>query len=150
MNTDDLDSLDRGTLRLWRALNLIGWGLLGGVVGTVVVGIVVISVSARSTGSPVGPIELPIVFLLVLVLGPAAVGYVVGGHVYRWPGWVAGAAVLIPGVLTLVGVPVSSSAEVVYLIGVPGLAAAVAAVVARRVYRRRPRALQATPARSPL
>ena len=143
MNTDDLDALDRGTLRLWRALNLIGWGLIGAVVGAVVVGIAVIAVSARSSDAPVGPIEAPIVFLLVLVLGPAAVGHVVGGHVYRWPGWVAGAAVTIPGLLTLLGAPVSSSAEVAYLIGVPGLAAAVAVVVARRVYQRRPRALQA-------
>ena len=143
MNTVDLDALDRGTLRVWRALNLIGWGLLGGVLGAVVVGIVVISVSARSAGSPIGPLEIPIVLILALVLGPAAVGYVVGEHVYRWPGWVAGAAVMIPGFLTLVGAPVSSSGEVAYLIGAPALAAAVAAIVARRVYRRRPRALRA-------
>jgi hypothetical protein len=142
MNTNDLDALDRGTLRLWRALNLIGWGLLGAVVGTVVVGIAVVGVSARSVDAPVGSIEA-IVFILALVLGSVGVGYVVGDHVYRWPGWVAGAGVMIPGLLTLLGVPVSSAAEAAYLIGVPGVAAAVAAVVSRRVYRRRPQALQA-------
>lgn len=145
MKTDDLDALDRGTLRVWRALNLIGWGLLGTVIGVVAVGIAVVSVSARSSTAPVGTLEMPVMLLLGLVLGSVAVGYVVGEHVYRWPGWVSGAAVMIPTILTLLGAPVSSAAEVAYLIGLPGLATAVAVIVARRVYRRRPRALRASP-----
>jgi uncharacterized membrane protein YjjP (DUF1212 family) len=54
MRTNDLDRLDRATLRAWRWSNLVGWGLAGAGVTILVgfgVGAVASRIALRSPGS---------------------------------------------------------------------------------------------------
>ena len=140
---EDLSALDRTTIRVWRASNLLGWGLAGAVAG-----VATFVIAARLVGGLASQMWSPPALRLA-ALGTAVAfagvvdGTIVGGHVYRWPGRVAAASFLVPSLLVLLGVAVASPAEIALLLAIPAAGAAVAAVTARRSFRRRPRALRA-------
>ena len=152
MRTNDLDRLDRATLRAWRWSNLVGWGLAGvGVTALVGLGIGAVTnrIALRSSGSWPD-------FLLLggLVLAGVAGGIVVGSRVYRSPGLVAflgQQAIAVAGItwdFFNVGGGESTSMDdrvtnliVSWLFAL--LLALPATIAARTVWRRRPRALRA-------
>ncbi len=142
---DDLSVLDRSTLRAWRAMNLIGWGAAAtGADLAVMVAYAFAYRFAVNTTNPAPPwLGIPSV-VVVLVLAGAAAGAAVGGHVYRWPGIVAGLGTGWLGVgfvlfITPLGDPT------MFLIGLSfaSINVASAVLVARRRWRSRPRALRA-------
>ncbi len=88
MERRDLSELDRNTLRLWRATNLIGWGAAG--LGAFVVTYVLLQALVRVVGAaPTGGLQLLALPLaaVALLVPPLVAGIVIGDHVYRWPGW---------------------------------------------------------------
>ena len=143
-HVQDLDALDAATLRSWRLLNLVGWGVAGAAT-TLVVALVAGAVTQRlyeeghswSNG---------LAFLSVLVAG-AIGGALVGAKVYRSPGTVAflGQAALFVGSLvwrarvdgeTVGSIEVAMQALFWLLVVLP------AVLAARLVWRRRPASLR--------
>lgn len=143
MKTDDLNTLDRTTLWLWRASNLVGWGLAAAGLGFLVF------IIALRTLIPVRVPGDPFLALAVAVAaGGTVVGLVVGAHVYRSPRLVAAVAVMLPSLVVVFGVPVSTNGhiwwvELAIVIAGPLVTCGVAAIVAGMRFRRRPRALRA-------
>jgi hypothetical protein len=84
-STEDLDRLDKATLRAWRWSNLVGWSLAGMGV-TFLVAQVHNIVQPRLAFLP-SPWDPWVSIALILGSG-AAGGAIVGAHVYRSPGLV--------------------------------------------------------------
>jgi hypothetical protein len=84
-STEDLDRLDKATLRAWRWSNLVGWSLAGMAV-TFLVAQVHSIVQSRLSFLP-SPWDTWVSIALILGSGVAG-GAVVGAHVYRSPGLV--------------------------------------------------------------
>jgi hypothetical protein len=128
----DLDRLDRGTLRAWRVTNLVGWWFAGAVIyyvgGTVIDGLLLAKIGHVNIGW-----QVRVAFALVSLFAAATAGWVVGRHVYRAPGTVGAATVLLPGILFI---PLTS--VLVFMV----LPAALAIICARIAWRRRPSALR--------
>ena len=143
MKTDDLSSLDRTTLRVWRIANLVGWGALGAVAG-----IAAFLLSARTAigvmaGLFDGVLATWVVYIGCLAVGALVDGVIVGNHVNRAPGWVAAGGILAPAALMVLVTPVGGPVEAAIVLATPAVGALVAALVARARFRRRPRALRA-------
>jgi hypothetical protein len=142
---NDLDAIDRLTLRAWRASNLIGWWFVGTVLyhamAIVLAKTLVEKIALNGFGSSMPTNEI----VLVLILDFAAVtaGAIVGSRVYRSPFLVAGLAVLVPeAVVYLFAVTGGAIPELAILALYSVLPAALAGVAARYAWRRRPRALR--------
>lgn len=154
MTVDELDLVDRATLRAWRLSNVVGWGFAGAVVASltsIVVLRVLIALApfgrALGVGS-VGILGTILVIAAAAVLVALATGWTVGAHVYRWPGLVAAAAMTVPGSLWTFGGGVPRDlAQMAISMSLVILAAVLAGLVARTRFRRRPRALRAPEAR---
>jgi hypothetical protein len=142
----DLETLDRATLRMWRISNIVGWGLAGLAAGLAVL------VAAELAGFGLGMIAhtdigiAPGAIIGALILGPVTAGILVGGHVYRWPGFVAASAWLLTAVPFVLRASSQTNdvrgawvAAIVYA----GVQAVLAGIVARWRWNRRPRALRA-------
>lgn len=140
----DLEGIDRATLRVWRASNLIGWW----VVGTVVYHAIAI-VLARTFVQKMAMISfgrsVPSMIYIFVALDFAAItaGTIVGSRVYRSPFLVAAIAVVLPEVLIYVfAVAGGAFPELVILAVFSVTPAALAGIAARFVWHRRPRALR--------
>jgi hypothetical protein len=140
----DLEGIDRATLRVWRASNLIGWW----VVGTVVYHAIAI-VLARTFVQKMAMISfgrsVPSMIYIFVALDFAAItaGAIVGSRVYRSPFLVAAIAVVLPEVLIYVfAVAGGAFPELVILAVFSVTPAALAGIAARFVWHRRPRALR--------
>jgi hypothetical protein len=135
----DLSVLDRATLRAWRAGNLIGWGFVGGAIaiGILFVASRVVQHVALSIGS-----RALLASLAMSVAAGSVAGAVIGAHVYRWPGTTAAVAVAVPFVpYTFAASHLGPSELLLQLLFLlPVLLPP--AVVARIVWRGRPRALR--------
>ena len=144
----ELDPLDAATLRGWRALNLVGWGLAGAAVTFAVTSVV--SLVAQRIYEQGHSWSNAVVFPSTLV-GGAIGGALVGAKVYRLPGTVAflGQAALFVGWLMWEAVVVgdeiggayANAVRVVFWL----LWALPAVLVARVVWRRRPAPLRGLP-----
>jgi hypothetical protein len=142
MTNEDLSLLDRGTLRTWRAANLVGWGAAGAGADLLLLAALVV-VPARFASAIPSPLEFVLVFVGVAASGLGA-GWVVGSHVYRWPALVSGIATATLAVLVaLTFVPVGYLGGVAAVLAgaIPNVAAA--ALAAGYRWRRRPAALRA-------
>lgn len=144
MERRDLSELDRNTLRLWRATNLIGWGAAG--LGAFVVTYVLLQALVRVVGAaPTGGLQLLALPLaaVALLVPPLVAGIVIGDHVYRWPGWTTIAAAAIPSAtIAIVNGAHLALQEALILGAVPMIIALVTARVARVRFESRPRALR--------
>jgi hypothetical protein len=146
----ELDLLDRATLRIWRIANLLGWGVAGMLVAAVT-GIVggraaqgVLRLVDHSAFEEVALVAC----VTAIAAGVAtAVGSVVGAHVYRWPGWVAASAVVIPGLLVIAVTPIGQPGEIVLSLSLPVGAVVLAGWAGRHRFARRPRTLRAPTSR---
>jgi hypothetical protein len=143
----DLDRLDRGTLRAWRVANLVGWWFVGAAIynvgGVLVERVLLNKIETVNVGW-----QAHISSLLVSIFAAMTAGWVVGGRVYRAPGFVGAATVLLPDVpFILLSSALSPSvgalvgALVVLVFSAP--LAAVATIAARIAWQRRPSALRA-------
>jgi fucose 4-O-acetylase-like acetyltransferase len=141
LKIDDLSTLDRTTLWLWRSGNLVGWGLAGTVaalVGFVISVRILIAISPSQT----------VAFVTAFAVGGLSDGLVVGSRVYRSPRLVAGLSILVPAAVLTSALSISSDpriswSEIAIGLGVPLAVSAVAALVAGVRFARRPRALRA-------
>lgn len=146
----DLDALDRATVVVWRASNVVGWGVAG-LALYAFPGIVFREASDALQGRISAVVAAPLVMVFVigvLVLLPAFVGRLVGEHVVRFPALVAALAVTLPNVVVLTaseGRPDRSDAAV--MLAVAGIGALIASVTARDRWSKRPRALRSPGAR---
>lgn len=143
----DLDALDAATLRSWRLLNLVGWGVAGAAT-TIVVALVAGAVTQRLYEEG-HSWSNALAFLSVLVAGGIG-GALVGAKVYRSPGTVAflGQAALFAGSLvwqarvdgeTMGPIEVVMHSLFWLLVLLP------AVLAARLVWRRRPASLRGAP-----
>ncbi len=143
----DLDRLDRGTLRAWRVANLVGWWFVGAAIYNVG-GVLVHQLLLRKLANVSARWQVQVAFTLVALFAAATAGWVVGRHVYRAPGTVGAATVLLPGVLFIL-LSSALSPSVGALVGAlvvlvfSALLAAVATISARIAWQRRPSALRA-------
>ena len=140
----DLDALDAATLRSWRILNLVGWGIAGAGVTlavSMIAGLITDRLYEQGYSWSNGLV------LLSAVAAGAIGGALVGAKVYRSPGAVAlaGQAALFIGwtVWEIVVLGQDSSAFAVAMQAVFWLMIALPAVLlARIVWRRRPAAMR--------
>jgi hypothetical protein len=125
---------------VWRAGNLVGWGLAGTVAAFAtfaILGRVLIVVSPR-----------PGVAITAAVMAAGvADGLVVGSRVYRSPRLIAALSMLVPVAFLTLGMAVSANGNVAWLevaivVAAPIATCAVAAVVAGARFARRPRVLR--------
>lgn len=149
-SSKDLDRLDRATLRTWRTANIVGWWLLGAAIYNVSGILLARTVVQKIAYATVGWQALVVQLLLIDFIAVTA-GWVVGRHVYRWPGIVGAATVFLPGGVFAVRVlafgnigPVEAVMWLVYLL--PPIA--LAAIASRIAWGRRPSALRAAKSRS--
>jgi hypothetical protein len=137
----DLSALDRATLRAWRATNLVGWGAVGAMIATGV--LVVANRVVQHVAADVGSRAL-LAILAASMMSGAAAGAVIGARVYRWPGATAAASLALPYSIAVVlqaDGPIGAQELLIQtLFLLPVLLPSV--VVARLVWRRRPRALR--------
>ncbi len=99
MNTSsDLDRVDRATLRAWRVANLVGWWFVEAAIYNVG-GVLVDQLLLGKLANVTVRWQAHVAFTLVSLFAAATAGWVVGRHVYRAPGTVGAATVLLPGVL---------------------------------------------------
>ena len=91
----DLDRIDRVTLRAWRVANLVGWWFVGAAIYNVG-GVVVQRVLLNKIGTVNVGWQAHIASWLVSVFAATTAGWVIGGRVYRAPGFVGAATVLLP------------------------------------------------------
>jgi hypothetical protein len=138
----DLSALDRHTLRTWRVLNLVGWGLAGMVANLLLV--IGFSFATGRLGMAGLPSPYSWIFAEALLgLAGAGAGTVVAANVYRSPGFVAGygAALLwFLGGLWLTPLGDIGFLALIWLVAIPNIACA--AFVARRRWSKRPSALR--------
>jgi len=144
MDKRDLSELDRNTLRLWRAANLIGWGMAG-IAAFVVTWILTETALRLISDASFTPLRyLAIVMsVLGLLFPPLVAGIVIGDHVYRWPGGTTIGASLFPAV----AIALRTSTELGYqewaiVLAFAGVIALITARVARARFESRPRALR--------
>ncbi len=140
---EELDRTDRVTLRMWRAANLVGWWLVG-----VVAYYAILLVLSRTFLQKIayGSVRGLQAVSVLLALGFSALtaGWIVGSRVYRSPGLIGALTVLLPGGLFLLLVVATGSiAEYAYVGFFVVVPACIAALTARIVWSRRPRALRA-------
>jgi hypothetical protein len=144
MDGRDLSDLDRNTLRLWRATNLIGWGLAG--IGAYVVTWVLLEAVSRGLDSLHLGFTVFLAFPMIavtLLVPPLVAGIVIGDHVYRWPGWTTLAAWLVPTAVLAVRADINLALQELAIFGFFGLVIAlITARVARVRFEMRPRALR--------
>lgn len=137
----DLDRVDRATLRAWRAGNLLGWGALALVLGDAANWVAMNAASATAGALGGGrPAEIGMAIAFTAVVG-ALIGTVVGLHVYRSPTAVAGVVALLASVLfpeAGIALPLNPFAGWALIAAVE---VAAASVTARALWSRRPRAL---------
>jgi hypothetical protein len=165
MGTNDLSTLDRHTLRVWRATNLIGWGLAG--IGAFLVTRVLtealvqrlgwfvgdLGAGSRTGGSAVAfgavAVGISIFGAVASFLVPALVaGIVIGDHVYRWPGWTTIVASILPGtLLALRSTTQFALQEWALVMAFAAVIGLITARVARVRFESRPQALRAGAAR---
>lgn len=144
MNDVELGVLDRSTLRLWRMANLVGWGIAG---AAAAMATSMLTLMAGLRVLPVRGIAGSILVAVTVTCVAALVdGLIVGAHVYRWPGWVAAGGFLLPTTVALLTTPADPIVTLMTLV-TPAVGAGLAAGVARRRFRRRPRALRSPSAR---
>jgi hypothetical protein len=145
MRTQDLDGLDRATLRAWRAGNLLGWWLIGLVVYDAI-GIVVAGAVTRRIGFEYRGWAALAAYVLTASFAAGTAGWIVGSRVYRSPGLVGALSVAAPGVALLLrlaaGLSFHRLYEIALLVVYAGGPAVVAGLTARWRWRRRPRALR--------
>jgi hypothetical protein len=152
MRTNDLDRLDRATLRAWRWSNLVGWGLAGAGV-SILVGLGAGSVTSRIALRSSSSWADLLTFGVLLAAGVAG-GIVVGSRVHRAPGLVAflGQQAIAVAALTWDflnvegGEPTAMDDRITALIVgwlFTLLLALPATIAARMTWRRRPHALRA-------
>lgn len=144
MDTRDLMELDRTTLRLWRATNLIGWGAAG--LGAFAVAWVLCTAVAQALAdaSPeiVRYLALP-VGIATLLVPPLVAGIVIGDHVYRWPGWTTISASVIPAsAFAWYSLPDHGWQEMAITMMFPVVIGLITARVSRERFKMRPRALR--------
>jgi hypothetical protein len=144
MDGRDLSDLDRTTLRLWRATNLIGWALAG--IGAYVVTWVLLEALARGLDSLHLGVTVLLAFPMIavtLLVPPLVAGIVIGDHVYRWPGWTTLGAWLVPTAALAVRADLNLAFQELAIFGFFGLVIAlITARVARVRFEMRPRALR--------
>ncbi len=143
----DLDRIDRVTLRAWRVANLVGWWFVGAAIYNVG-GVVVQRVLLNKIGTVNVGWQAHIASWLVSVFAATTAGWVIGGRVYRAPGFVGAATVLLPSapfILLFLALSPSVGALVGVLVVLvfSALLAAVATIAARIAWQRRPSALRA-------
>lgn len=144
--TTDLDAIDRVTVRVWRAGNLVGWMGLA-VVLYLVPGEVFAAASVAVKGRISAVIAAPLLIawaVFGLVGLPVLVGRLIGERVYRWPAALAVVAVVAANVYAFA---TTSDADPTSSLGWSGIGAFIAAVIAQDRWRRRPRALRGGPPR---
>ena len=143
----DLDAIDTVTLRIWRAMNLVGWAVAGMAV-TVVLSAAGSAIAGRLYEE--GHSWANLLSLLWVMGAGATGGAVIGAKVYRWPG----ATTFIAATLLWVGWLAWESAgsgttlapievAIQWVFSFLGIIPAVLA--ARIVWRRRPAGLRAVP-----
>jgi hypothetical protein len=142
---NDLDRLDRVTIRAWRSMNLIGWGAVGAAVTFLLSRVTNLVAERLSESSTMAANRIG--FVSILVSG-AAGGLVVGARVYRSPGLVAflgqELAVVVWLAIRALGDGQSWGVQEVAIQFVFSLLIVLPAVlVARIVWRHRPAALRA-------
>ena|SRR6266545_3761822 len=133
----DLDRLDRGTLRAWRVANLVGWWFVGAAIYNVG-GVLVHQLLLRKLANVSARWQVQVAFTLVALFAAATAGWVVGRHVYRAPGFIGAATVLLPSVLFI-----GLTSRTVIVLVFSALPTAVATIAARIAWQRRPSALRA-------
>lgn len=134
----DLNRLDRGTLRAWRVANVVGWWLVGAVIFNI--GATLFDqLLLRKLTNVNARWQVQVAFTLVALFAAATAGWVVGSHVYRAPGTVGAATVLLPGLLFI-----GLTSRTVIVLVFSALPAALATIAARIAWRRRPSALRAS------
>jgi hypothetical protein len=91
----DLDFIDRGTIRFWRAANIVGWSLgallVGAALSFLMSVLFVDILDALMDGVVPGWIQVGATSLAA----GAAMGAVIGSRVYRWPAVVAVAVCIV-------------------------------------------------------
>jgi hypothetical protein len=146
MEPRDLSELDRTTLRVWRATNLVGWGLagLGSFVVTWVVLQGVVRILADASFGVARLAALPM-SIIAMLAAPLVAGIVIGDHVYRWPGWTTIAASSIPAsVIAWIRQPSLGPAELMTIIVSFVAIGLITARVSRARFEMRPRALRSS------
>lgn len=146
MDKRDLSDLDRNTLRMWRATNLIGWGMAG-IAAFVITWILTESVLRLLSAASFTPLRYLAIVMSVLgfLLPPLVAGIVIGDHVYRWPAWTTIGACLVPALAIALRTGSSLGYQEAAIILVPAsVIALITARVARARFESRPRALRTT------
>jgi hypothetical protein len=143
----DLDRVDRVTLRAWRVANLVGWWFVGAAIYNVG-GVLVQRVLLNKIGTVNVGWRAYMASWLVSLFAATTAGWVVGGRVYRAPGFVGAATVLLPSALFILyflvlSPSVGALVAVLIVLVFSAPPAAVATVAARIAWRRRPSALRA-------
>ena len=140
----DLDALDAATLRSWRLLNLVGWGVAGA--GTTLLAVLVAGAVTQRLYEEGHSWSNALALLSVLVAG-AIGGALVGAKVYRSPGSVAflgQAALFVASLVWAARVdgeamgPIEVVMQALFWL----LAILPAVLAARLVWRRRPASLR--------
>ncbi len=140
--TEDLDTVDRATLRVWRVINILGWSFVALVIGYF--GNWVAMNAASATANLFGGVwpAPPLMAVLYAALVGAVIGSIIGLRVYRSPAAAAGVvAFLAGGLFPQVTILFGSFLVGSVLTGVAEVGAAMA--VAQAVWSRRPAALRA-------
>lgn len=152
--TKELSLVDRGTLRLWRIANIVGWGILA----LLAAGFLRLSVEVAAGLAQRSLTDLYrgradyvwyslTVGLASTALAGLAIGSIVGGRVYRWPGVVSGVVAALYCGFAYLGVLsayVPNRVDRSIVAGPMLLVIPVAAWLARRVWLARPRALRSS------
>ncbi len=150
--TKELSLVDRGTFRAWRIANIAGWGFLA-LVGAgflrlsaeVGAGLVSRSLSDVYQRGQYVSYSLTVGLASTALIG-LAVGSIVGGRAYRWPGIVAGCVSVLYLALTYVieiEAAIPDRVDRWIVIGPMVLVVPLASWIARAVWFGRPRALRA-------
>jgi len=117
--------------------NLVGWWFAGAAIYNVG-GVLVDQLLLRKLGNVNTRWQVQVAFTLVALFAAATAGWVVGRHVYRAPGFIGAATVLLPSVLFI-----GLTSRTVIVLVFSALPTAVATIAARIAWQRRPSALRA-------
>ena len=143
MGANELSTLDRTTLRVWRVTNLVGWGAAAAITFILVIAGFIVLWEAAGWGEVRAWIGIPL-SIVQLGIAAAVAGLVGGGHLYRAPGIITFVAVWLVSMLFLLASLVANDISFLLIGGaIASAEAGAAALVARWRWRRRPRALRA-------